>query len=255
VKYAIDYNLKSESGALTQADVSVGKALARLAGTYDAHGQITSINLKANADNMPVDELEAALPAVGVVLPSGSKLQGGAISADLAIAGPADKLVTTGPIRLSNSKLAGFDLGSKLSAISALSGKQISAKDTTIQNLSSTVRVAPEGTAANAINLTIPALGVVTGSGTISPAGALNFKMHADLSGGAAGGVMQMAGLGAQSGGVPFAIQGTTSDPRFVPDVTGIAGNAINQALSGKTGTNPSNPVNALTGLFGKKKK
>ena len=255
VKYAVDYDLKSQSGTLTQADVSIGKAVAHLTGTYDAQGPITSVNLKANADNMPVDELEAALPAVGVVLPSGSKLQGGSVSANLALVGPADKLVITGPIRLSNSKLAGFDLGSKLSAISALSGRQTGGKDTSIQNLSSTVRMAPEGTQANDINLNIPALGVVTGAGTVSPTGALNFKMHADLSGGAAGGVVQMAGLGGQKGGVPFAIQGTTSDPKFIPDVAGIAGNVIGQALSGKTGTGSSDPVSALTGLLGKKKK
>ncbi len=66
----------------------------------------------------------------------------------LAVAGPTDKLIVTGPIRLSNSKLAGFDLGSKLSAVSALSGRQTGGKDTTIQNFSTTVRVAPEGTQA-----------------------------------------------------------------------------------------------------------
>jgi AsmA protein len=256
VKYAVDYNLKSQSGTLTQGDVSIGKAVAHLTGTYETQGPTTSVNLKANADNMPVDELEAALPAVGVVLPSGSKLQGGSVSANLGVVGPADRLVITGPIRLSNSKLAGFDLGSKLSAISALSGKQTGGKDTTIQNLSSTVHVAPEGTQANDINLNIPALGVVTGAGTVSPAGTLNFKMHADLSGGAAGGMVQMAGLGGQKGGVPFAIQGTTSDPKFVPDVAGIAGGVIGQALSGKTGAGTSSdPVSALTGLLGKKKK
>ena len=254
LKYATDYNLKSQAGVLTQGDVSIGKAVAHLTGTYQTQGETTSVNLKAKADNMPVDELQAALPAVGVVLPSGSKLQGGSVSADLDISGPTDKIVITGPVRLSNSKLAGFDMGSKLAAISALSGKQ-TGKDTTIQNFNSTVHVAPEGTQANDINLNIPALGVVTGAGTVSPAGALNFKMHADLSGGVGGAVIQKAALGGQSGGVPFAIEGTTSDPKFVPDVGGIAGNAIGQALTGKAGVNASNPVGAVAGLLGKKKK
>jgi AsmA protein len=157
-----------------------------------------------------------------------------------------------------NSSLANFDLGSKLSAISALAGKK-TGNDTTIQNFSSDVRVAPEGTQANNINLTMAALGVVTGAGTVSPAGALNFKMNANLSGGAAGGLTKMAGLGAQSGNVPFMIEGTTSDPKFVPDVTGIAGSALQQAISGKlpggNATNPANPADALGGLLGKKKK
>ena len=34
---------------------------------------------------------------------------------------------------------------------------------------------------ADAINVTIPSLGVVTGAGTISPSGALDFRMTADL--------------------------------------------------------------------------
>jgi AsmA protein len=254
VKYSVDHNLKSDTGTLTRGDVSIGKAVAHLTGAYQTQGQTTTVNMKLNGSDMPVNDLEAVLPAVGVVLPSGSQLQGGSLSADLAIAGPTDKLIITGPIRLSNSKLAGFDLGSKLSAISALSGRQTEGKDTTIQNFSTTVRVAPEGTQANAINLTIPALGVVTGAGTVSPSGALNFKMNANLSGGSAGGVMQMAGLGGQ-GGVPFAIEGTTADPKVVPDVKGMAGSAVQQAISGKLGgTKTANPASSLGGMFGKKK-
>jgi len=255
VKYAVDHNLKTEAGTVTQGDISAGKALAHLTGAYQAQGAITVLNMKLNGSDMPVDELEAMLPAMGVVLPSGSQLKGGTLSANLDIVGPADKLVITGPIRLSNTKLAGFDMGSKLSAVSALSGKHTGGTDTTIQNFSSTVRVAPDGTQANAINLTIASLGVVTGAGTVSPAGALNFKMNANLSGGAAGGVTQMAGLGGQAGNVPFMIEGTTSDPKFVPDVKGMAGSAIQQAISGKLpGGNQSNPASALGGLFGKKK-
>ena len=256
VKYSVDHNLKSDAGALTQGDVSIGKAVAHLTGTYQMQGPTTTVNMRLDGNDMPVNDLEAALPAVGVVLPSGSQLQGGSLSATLAIAGPTDKLVITGPIRLSNSKLAGFDLGSKLSAVSALSGRQTGGKDTTIQNFSATVRVAPEGTQANAINLTIPALGVVTGAGTVSPSGALNFKMNANLSGGSAGGVMQKAGLGEQSSGVPFAIEGTTADPKFVPDVKGMAGSAVQQAISGKVGGGKAaNPTSSLGGVFGKKKK
>jgi hypothetical protein len=44
--------------------------------------------------------LEAKLPSLGVVLPSGSQLKGGRLSADLGIVGPVDKLGITGPVRL-----------------------------------------------------------------------------------------------------------------------------------------------------------
>jgi AsmA protein len=113
--------------------------------------------------------------------PSGSNLKGGTLSADLAISGPLDRLVIAGPVRMSNTKLAGFDMGSKLGALSAFSGKAPSSRDTTIQNASLNARIAPEVTRADAINVTIPSLGVVTGAGTISPAGALDFRMMADL--------------------------------------------------------------------------
>jgi AsmA protein len=257
VKYIVDHNLSTEAGTVSEGHVSMGKAVGSLTGTYQTQGAATVVNMKLVGDSMPVDDLEAMLPAMGVVLPSKSQLQGGTLSVELAIAGPTEKLVITGPIRLSNSKLAGFDLGSKLSAISALSGKGKGSSDTTIQNLSATVRNAPDGTQANNINLTMPALGVVTGAGTVSPAGALNFKMNANLSGGAAGGLTQMAGVGGQGGNVPFMIEGTTSDPKFVPDVKGMAGSAVQQAISGKLpgGAQGSDPASALGGLLGKKKK
>jgi len=54
--------------------------------------------------------------------------------------------------------------------------------DTTIQKFTSNVRVAPDGIQANAIVAVVPAIGQLTGSGTVSPSGALNFNMVASLS-------------------------------------------------------------------------
>jgi len=260
IKYATDYDLQKQSGTLTQGDVSLGKALAKLTGTYQSQGESTLLNMKLNADGMPVDDLQTMLPALGIILPSGSSLQGGTLSANLGIAGPADKLVITGPIRLAQTKLARFNLASKMSAISALSGTQ-TGSDTSIQNLSTDARVAPEGVRTQNINLTIPALGTVTGDGTISPGGALNYKMNASLSGGAVTGLTQLAGIGGKSGSIPFFIQGTTSDPKFMPDVEGMVGSQLKGGLGGllggQKGKNPSgnSAVDALGGLFGKKKK
>jgi AsmA protein len=263
VKYATDYDLKKEGGSLTQGDVTLGKALAKLTGTYQSQGESTILNMKLNADGMPVDDLQTMLPALGIILPSGSKLQGGTLSVNVGITGPVDKLVIVGPIRLVQTKLAGFNLSSKMSAISALSGSQ-SGSDTSIQNLSTDARVAPEGVRTQNINLTIPALGTVTGNGTISPAGALDYKMNASLSGGAVTGLTQLAGIGGKGGSIPFFIQGTTSDPKFMPDVQGMVGNQLKGGLGGalgglmggknNSGSSPS-PVDALGGLFGKKKK
>jgi AsmA protein len=251
VVFTDEHDLQQESGKLVQGDISIGKALSKLTGTYDMKGDTTSIHTRLVGQAMPVDDLEAALPAVGVVLPSGSRLKSGTLSLDLQSVGPLDRLVTTGPVKLSNAQLSGFNLGSKLSAISALSGKQ-TGNDTTIQSLSSDVRIAPDGTRLDKISLVIPALGELKGTGTISPAGALDFKMSASLSGGAVTGLTQMAGLGGKgTGAIPFMIQGTTSNPSFMPDLKGLAGSQLKGLLQGGT---KNNPLGGLSGMFGKKK-
>jgi len=262
VKYATDYDLVKQSGTLTQGDVTLGKALAKLTGTYASQGESTILNMKLNADGMPVDDLQTMLPALGVILPSGSSLQGGTLSVNVGIVGPVDKLVITGPLRLAQTKLAGFNLGSKMSAISALSGAQ-TGSDTSIQNLSTEARIAPDGIRTQNVNLVIPALGAVTGDGTISPGGALNYKMNASMSGSVVSGLTQLAGIGGKGGSIPFFIQGTTSDPKFMPDVKGLVDNQLKGGLGGLlggaagAGKSPSgtSPVDALGGLIGKKKK
>jgi AsmA protein len=252
--FAVEHDLKNESGKVVQGEIAIGKALAKLGGTYDMRGETTSIHTKLTGLAMPVDDLEAALPALGVVLPTGSRLKGGTLSVELDSAGPLNKLVSTGWVKMSNTALSGFNLASKLSAISALTGKQANtgnSNDTNIQNLSSDVRYAPDGTRLDKINLVIPALGTVTGAGTISPSNALDFKMVANLNGGTVSGLTQMAGLGTKgSGAIPVNISGTTSNPTFVPDMKGM----VNGQLKGLMNGGKNNPLGGLSGLFGKKK-
>ena len=256
LKYATNYDMQKQSGRLTQGDVSVGKAVAKLSGAYDLQGDSADLNMKLNADNMPVDDLEAMLPALGVTLPSGSSLQGGTLSSDLSITGPVNKLVITGPVKLADSKLHGFDMGSKMSAISALAGIK-TGQDTAIQNFSSDVHVAPSGIQTQNINLVVPTIGTLTGNGTISPDNALDYKMTAALSGTAVSSVSQLAGIGGKGGSIPFFIQGTAQNPKFVPDVKGMLGSQLGNKLGSQVpgGQNGQNVVNAIGGLFGKKKK
>jgi AsmA protein len=252
VKYALTHDLQKQSGALSQGDINIGKAAAHLTGNYRTQGDATVLDMKLGGQSMPVDELQAMLPALGVTLPSGASLHGGTLSTNLDIHGPLDKLVTNGPIQLANTRLAGFDLGSKMSAIASLTGN--TGPDTVIQNFSSNVYVAPTGIRTEQINLVIPALGEIAGTGTISPSNALDFKMNAKLaSGGLAGGLVKLTGLNSSSSGsFPFLIQGTTSNPRFLPDVKGMMGSKI--GLSGPNAAPGQSAVDALTNLFGKKK-
>lgn len=119
----------------------------------------------------------------------------------------------TGPVRLANTVLSGFDLGSKLGALSAFAGKSVSNPDTSVQNASLNAHVAPEGTQASDINLTVPAIGAITGAGTVSPAGALDFKMLANLHGGVVGGLTQVAAASSGKGGIPS----RSREPRRTP--------------------------------------
>lgn len=244
VTFAVVHNLPKETGTITQGDIAMGNAVAHLTGTYNAHGKVTTVNLKLNGPNMPVNDLRAMLPAVGVVLPAKATLEGGNVDVNMASAGPVNALVTTGSVKMQNTRLANFNLGQKMATIAALAGKN-TGNDTTIQNFSSDVKMAPQGTAANNINLTVPAIGVLTGNGTVSPNNELAFKMDAKV-----GGM-----------GIPFGITGTTSDPKFTPDVKGIAGGLLQGILNSQapnTSNNQQqqqqNPLNTVMGLFNKKK-
>jgi AsmA protein len=242
VKFAIVHNLVPETGNINQCDVSMGQAVAHLTGSYNAHGKVTTVNLRLVGNAMPVDDLEAMLPAVGVVLPPKATLKGGHLNINVDSSGPVDKLVSSGTIKMENTQLANFNLGAQLgAALSALSGKASTGNDTTIQNFSSDVKMSPAGTEANNINLTVPALGVLTGAGTVSPSNDLAFKMKADVAG----------------TGIPFGVTGTAQNPKFTPDVKGIAGGLIEGYLNQGKGNGQQqqqNPVNTVMGLFGKKK-
>ena len=267
IDYDADYQLKPQSGVLKQGDIHVGKALARLTGAFNVAGETASVGMKLNGQAMPVPDLEGVLPAVGVTLPSGASLKTGSLDANLAINGPVDKLVITGPINLTNGTLAGFSLSSKLGALGSFTGLGGGNKssDTVIQSLTANVRVEPAGTHAQNLNLVVQGVGTITGDANVDAAGKLDCKMVAHLSG-AMGGVSQIASLPfggggkGNSGGIPFKITGTTSNPIFVPDVAGMAqgmatGGAASMLNGGKGATGAAGgAAGALGGLLGKKK-
>lgn len=245
VVFAVDHDLQRETGQLTQGDVTIGKAVLKLSGTYDMHGEETSVHMKLTGESMPVDDLEALLPALGITLPTGSKLKSGALNMNFDAVGPVDKVVATGTVRMTNAKLEGFNLTSKLSAIPGLGGKG-GGNDTEIQNLSSDVRYAPDGIRLDKIDVVVPSIGTVTGAGTVSPNKDLDFKMIANLSGAVGGGLTKVVGGG--SGGIPVKVGGTTSNPTFMPDMKALAGSEIKNL--GNTGKS----LGKIGGLFGKKK-
>jgi len=275
VDYDTAYDLKRQNGELKQGDIHIGKALARLTGTYNMAGEEVSVQMKLNGQSMPVPDLEGVLPAVGVTLPTGATLHEGTLDATLAISGPVNRLLITGPVNLSNGKLAGFNLKSKLGALGSFTGLGGggSGSDTEIQKLSMNLRMDPEGTHAQNLEMIVPTIGTITGDANVSPSNQLNCKMVAKLAGAAGelgnvasglGGIAGLAGGGSKGGsskggGIPFMIEGTTSNPVFVPDVAGmakgLAGTGAAGALGGSKGAAADQAAGVLGGLLGKKKK
>src|SRR5262245_28066412 len=244
VDYSTKYDLRKNSGVLNPSTVKIGSATAKVNGTYSSQGEATVVDLKLAGDGMPAKDLQAFLPAIGVHLPKGASLNAGTLSTNLNIKGPTSKLVTDGTIGLFNGKLEGFDLGSKMSAVSALTGLK-TGKDLEIEKMTTNVHMAPNGLRAENFLAVVPSVGNLAGGGTLDSKNNLDFKMAATLTG-AAVGAMGGAGVGGALGGalggnkggeckggttVPFMIQGTASDPKFVPDVGGVAAGMLKSQL------------------------
>ena len=275
VDFNTKYNLRKNTGVLEPSTLKIGSAAAQLHGTYETGGEATIVNIKLDAKDMPAKDLEAFLPALGINLPKGASLQAGTLNTDLGVVGPLNKLITTGNVGLFNGKLAGFDLGSMMSSVASLAGVK-SGKDLEIQKLTTDLRMSPQGLKADNFIAVLPSVGNLTGAGTVDSKNSLDFKMAATLTsvlGDVGSPVSDVGGLiGKATGGgggcksgttVPFQIQGTTANPKFIPDVGGLAAGMLKSQLgcaaglgsgAGKdAGKAPEDAVKALGGLFKKK--
>jgi hypothetical protein len=275
-------NVQALTGQLQNAVITIGKAVVNIAGTYQTSGATTVLNLKVNSNAASVDELEAFLPSVGVHLPSGSRLQGGTLTTNLNVTGSTAAPIISGPVRIDNTNLAGFDLGSKLGPLSSIAGIK-SGSGTAIQSLSANVAINGGNVRTDNVSVVVPSIGSATGAGTISEAGALNYNVILKLTGvvgavsgkggaaatGIAGQLMGLIPGGSVGGtatnvignyagaalrnGVPVAIGGTTSNPKFTPNMGGMLSSATSGASRKGTakpaqGTDPLS--NALGGLL-----
>ena len=275
------YNRRTHSGVLGPSTLKIGNASARLNGTYDdSRGEFARVSIKVAGDRMPVTDLKSFMPGIGIHVPRGTDLAAGTLSADLTISGPTNDLVTAGRVGLYGAKLAGFNLGAQVKAISGFRGLE-TGNDLNIEQLTTTLRVAQNGLRFNAFNAVVPAVGYLTGAGTIDARNNLDFKMVATVTARLHGGMGPMVGtagalsdlIGALTGGgtsskeirrqrIPFLVEGTTSDPRFVPDVSGLVIPTLmsqfgNLKVPGPAPGQPErygDPLRALGGLFKKKR-
>jgi len=251
--YNSEYSLESEIASVT-ATVHAGNSQASAGGTISTRGETSTAHLKLTGKNMAVNDVEGLLPALGVTLPSGASLQGGAASMNLSAEGPLDRLIISGPVEVSNTRLIGYNLGSRLGPVAVLTGLPAS-PDTLIQTFSSTLKVTPADIHADNIVLDIPSIGQLTGNGVIHSDNALDFKMllkPSSATGGGVVGALTAAATGGQGKGIPFLIKGTTANPSFQPSIGGVT-----DSLKGlKPGQGQGQDLGGILGGFlGKDKK
>ena len=230
IDYTIAHDLDARSGKVSDIAIHTGSVAAHVTGSYRLTPQAVLLDLHLAAPSLPVDQVEELLPAVGVKLPTGSSLKGGALSATLAITGPATAVTLVGPVSIDNTLLAGFDIGSKIEGLNPFGGK---GGGTTIQQLRADVNSSPQSTQLNNILANLPQIGTATGTGNVASSGALDFKLTAkfnpntgvgaiatqaqNLVGNLLGGFAPIKSkvTSIASNGIPLTITGTASDPHI----------------------------------------
>ena len=287
INFDTKYDLVKGAGILHPSTLSIGNAKSNLSGTYKSEGDDFTVDVKITGEGLPATDLESFLPALGINLPDKSRLSAGTMNTNLHVSGPTDKLVTDGTIGLFNGKLAGFDLGKKLSGIGTLAGIK-SGSDLIIEKFTTNLHMATTGLRADNLDAVVPALGSMVGNGTVDAKNNLDFKLVAtvnnsvataaagSMAGGLGGSMGKVLGGGAncKNGGikVPLQIHGTTASPQFVPDIGGAAASLLKSefscagsggaggltnaagALAGGSKGTATDTINQLGGLFGKKK-
>jgi AsmA protein len=261
VNYQIGYSLKGNSGQVSDLALHTGAVAIHIKGTYQFAANAPVFDLKLLAQSVPIDGLQALMPAVGVKLPDGAVLKGGTLSANFDIKGTAKDNVIAGSYEIKNTKLVGYNLGSKIVGIAALGG--IKTGDTTAIDISrADMRITKAGSESTNIYSVLPALGESTGSGTVSPSGTLDFHLISKVA--SAKGLNKVgvniltklnstseAAKPSDATGIPISITGTAEKPVITADVKSLLkGNA--ETLRSK-GTELLNRT-GLTKLFGKKK-
>ena len=185
-QFAITQDERAMTGTIQRATIGIGSVAVNISGTYQTSGPTTALNLKVNGNAMSINELEAFLPALGVTLPQGSRLQGGTITTNLTVSGSSARPTITGPVQVNNTQLAGFDLGAKLQTLSKFTGGRIGSatgSGTNVKSLSMLLQESGGAIRTDKVALDVTGVGTATGAGTVSAAGALDYNLLLKLTG------------------------------------------------------------------------
>jgi AsmA protein len=256
--YLASYDLANRNGTLSDTRIEFGKAFAALAGNYEMRGDSLFLKMRLHGADMPIQDLTGLLPAFGVTLPKGASLKGGILNAELTAEGRVAKMEISGKAEIAGTRLVGFDLAGKMAVVATLAGIK-SNQETEIEKFASNMKVTPDGIQVSNLLLIMPALGQLSGKGSMAADQSLNFTMQALLkpSGKLGAGLARLT-KGSELD-VPFFIRGTASDPKFVPDTKNAARSLLGLEPSGNgSGDGQANTGgavgNALRNLLKKKK-
>jgi len=207
IDYSISQNLTSREATVSDIAIHAGSAAVHVNGTFKFTPDTVMLNLHLSALAVPIEQLERLFPVVDIRLPSGSSLRGGTLTAKIAVTGAATAATMAGPVEIDNTKLAGFDLGSRIEGLNAFGG---TSNGTEIRVLKATVNSSSQGTRLTEIYGEMPQIGTASGEGNVAPSGELDFRLNSKLGGSNVVGA-QTAAIATRS--ISLSVTGTATSP------------------------------------------
>jgi len=237
IDYAATYDLRRSRGELSRGTLGTGSSGLDLSGDFVQTPQGLSLDMRANAQELPVDDIQSMLPAFGIRLPEDARLVGGTLTANMVIRGTLDRLEVAGPVELSDTEMVGFSLGDKLSVALSLAGMRVPS-ETRLAKANLILRSNPSGMRVGDLTAQIVELGRISGDGRVSSEDALDFDLQLLLDKGLADSAGALGSTGARvlgfaaTSGVGLKVSGNLADPQIKADQSTVA-NALVSGLLG----------------------
>jgi hypothetical protein len=175
-----------------------------MSGRYAEIDGRTVVKFDVIGHGAPVTAVAELLPAVSLPLPAGSSLQGGVASIDVVLQGPLERPTTVGSVVVNNTRLIGFNLEERLSSITGLDLLHIN-RELEISTFDAHFNAGPGKISVESIDVTMPGIGVFSGSGEVGDDRMIEFRMNAIRSG------------VVEKHPIPFLVRGACTAPIFRP--------------------------------------
>ncbi len=209
--FVASHNIETKKGTISDVAIHAGSVEVHVNGSFQSTEQQMMLDLHVTEPSLPIDQLVGLLPVVGIHLPTGSALEGGTLTANITVTGPATTPTLAGTVEIDNTKLTGLNLGSRIQGLDPIRG---ASGETQIQVLKANVNSSPQDTKITEIYANLPQLGTATGEGTIAESGAIAFNLNAKLN----PSNPPANAKPASNRAIPLTITGTAASPSFKVD-------------------------------------